>query len=51
MLDIHIRSEGYDDPGQAYRRSKAYIKVDGIDYSLQKRGFNVVVVDGETGNW
>ncbi|XP_066018372.1 uncharacterized protein [Pocillopora verrucosa] len=49
VLDIHIRSEGNDDPGKAYRRSKAYIKVDGIDYSLQKRGFNVVVVDGETG--
>ncbi|CAH3108182.1 unnamed protein product, partial [Pocillopora meandrina] len=49
VLDIHIRSEGYNDPGKAYPRSKAYIKVDGIDYSLQKRGFNVVVVDGETG--
>ncbi|CAH3108178.1 unnamed protein product [Pocillopora meandrina] len=49
VLDIYIRSEGCDDPGKAPICGKAYIKVDGTDYSLQERGFNVVVVNGETG--
>ena len=50
VLDIYIRSEGCDDPGKGPNCGKAYIKVDGTDYSLQKRGFNVVVVNGETGD-
>lgn len=49
VLDIHIRSEGCDDPGIVDGCGKAYIKVDGTDYSLQRRGHNVVVVNGETG--
>ncbi|PFX27383.1 Neurogenic locus Notch protein [Stylophora pistillata] len=49
VLDIHFRSEGCDDPGTVDGCGKAYIKVDGTDYSLQRRGHNVVVVNGETG--
>ena len=50
VLDIRIRSEGCNDPGRASPCGKAYIEVDGTDYSPQGRGYNVVVVDGETGN-
>ena len=32
-----------------YGRSRAYIKVNGRDYSPHRRGFNVVVVNYKTG--
>ena len=50
-MDIHIRSEGREDPGitpNTYGR--AYIKVNGHDHSMHGRGHNVVVVDATTGN-
>jgi len=50
-LDIHIRSEGCDDPGKTAGCGLAYIKIDGQDHSLHRRGHNVVVVDAKTGLW
>ena len=51
MVEIHIRSEGCDDPGRKPNTCGfAYIEVNGKDYSPRHRGYNVVVVDGETGN-
>jgi len=51
-LDIHIRSEGCDDPGKAPGTcGLAYIKVNGQDHSLHGRGHNVVIVDAKTGLW
>ena len=50
MLDIHVRSEGCDDPGKAPGTCGiAYIKVNGVDHSLHRRGHNVVIVDAKTG--
>lgn len=50
VLDIHIRSEAFDDPGIANRGGTAYIKVNGHDHSPHGRGHNVAVVDATTGN-
>jgi len=51
-LDIHIRSEGCDDPGRTPGVcGVAYIKIHGHDYSLHGRGHNVVIVDAKTGLW
>ncbi|XP_022787588.1 protein jagged-2-like [Stylophora pistillata] len=49
VLDIHVRSEGCEDSGRADPCGQAYIRVDGTDHSPHSRGYNVVVVDGETG--
>jgi len=49
FLDIHIRSEGCDDPGKAPGCGLAYIMVNGQDHSLRGRGHNVVIVDAKTG--
>lgn len=50
-VDIHVRSEGCEDPGKAPNTCGiAYINVDGREYSLRHRGHNVVIVDAETGN-
>ncbi|KAJ7381936.1 hypothetical protein OS493_038206 [Desmophyllum pertusum] len=50
LVDIHLRSEGCDDPGKTPNTCGiAYIKVDGKDYSLHGRGHNVVIVDAKTG--
>lgn len=49
FLNIYIRSEGFDDPGKTSRTGKAYIIVNGEDYSPNRRGVNVVTVDGKTG--
>ena len=51
-MNIHVRSEGCDDPGKtAGTCGLAYIKVNGQDYSLHGRGHNVVIVDAKTGLW
>ena len=51
VVNIHIRSEGCNDPGKAPNTcGVAYIKVDGQDHSDHGRGHNVVVVDATTGN-
>ena len=49
-MDIHIRSEGYEDPGIVNRGGTAYIKVNGHDHSPHGRGHNIVVVEAGTGN-
>ena len=50
VLDIHIRSEGCDDPGKTPGTCGiAYIKVNGVDHSLHNRGHNVVTLDAKTG--
>lgn len=50
-LDIYVRSEGCNDPGKTPNTCGiAYIKVNGRDHSLHRRGHNVVVVDATTGN-
>ena len=45
ILKIEILSAGYDDPGGR----NSIIKVDGIDYSKNKRGYNVVELSGTSG--
>lgn len=51
VLDIHIRSEGCNDPNKAPNTCGiAFIYVNGVDRSPRKRGHNVVVLDGRTGN-
>ncbi|XP_068758317.1 uncharacterized protein [Montipora capricornis] len=50
VVEIHIRSEGCDDPGRKPSTCGfAYIEVNGKDYSPHLRGCNVVVVDAATG--
>ena len=41
-MNVQIRSEGCDDPGKT-GCGIAFIKVNNVDYSLHKRGFNVAV--------
>lgn len=51
VVEVHIRSEGCDDPARKPSTSGfAYIEVNGKDYSPHLRGYNVVVLDGATGN-
>lgn len=50
ILNIYIRSEGFNDPQKTSGRSSAYIVVNGNDHSPHfKRGHNVVTVDAKTG--
>ena len=50
FVDIDIRSEGCNDPNKKPDTCGiAYIKVDGKDHSLHRRGHNVVTVDLKTG--
>ena len=49
-MDMYVRSEGCDDPGNVVKCGRAYIYVNGVDHSLHRRGHNIVVVDAKTGN-
>ena len=49
ILPIYIRSEGCNDPGIT-GCGRAVIRVNGNDVSQHKRGYNIVVVHGNTGN-
>ncbi|XP_068694508.1 uncharacterized protein [Montipora foliosa] len=50
VLDIHIRSEGCNDPGKTTGTCGiAYIYVNGVDKSPHTRGHNVVILDARTG--
>ena len=52
IVDIYVRSEGFDDPGKTPNTGGiAYIKVNGQEYSPRVRGHNVVIVDSSTGNF
>ena len=47
-----MESQGFVDKKRGrtlYGRSRAYIRVNGRDYSLHKRGFNVIVISRRTG--
>ncbi|XP_028410852.1 cell migration-inducing and hyaluronan-binding protein-like isoform X1 [Dendronephthya gigantea] len=46
LLHIHVASSGYNDPGGFF----AHIRVNGKDYAINKRGFNIVVIDIRTGD-
>ena len=49
-MDMRIRSEGCDDPGKPTDTCGiAYLYVNGVNHSLRKRGFNIVVADTKTG--
>ena len=45
MLYVFVESRGLLDPGGR----QAIIKVNDVDYAVNRRGFNIVVVDYKTG--
>ena len=47
-LTINIRSEGANDPG-IHGNGHASIQLNGAEKAKRRRGYNVVVVNGETG--
>jgi hypothetical protein len=49
IAKIYIRSEGCNDRGKYRGCGRAYIKVNGRDYSRHRRGHNIVVLNGFTG--
>lgn len=49
IAKIFIRSEGCSDRGKYRGCGRAYIKVNGRDYSTHKRGYNIVVLNAFTG--
>ena len=49
-MDMRVRSEGCEDPGKTSGTCGiAYLYVNGVNHSLRKRGFNIVVADTKTG--
>ena len=49
---MRVESQGFVDKKRGrtlHGRSRAYIRVNRRDYSLHRRGFNVVVIDRRTG--
>lgn len=48
-LRVAIRSEGCNDKGKYRGCGRAYIFVNGKDFSLHRRGHNVVVLDQYSG--
>ncbi|XP_028407373.1 uncharacterized protein LOC114529999 [Dendronephthya gigantea] len=50
LKTIWIRSDGFDDGGRRGGAGYATIEVDGKDYAMRKRGYNVVVLNPVTGN-
>lgn len=49
IAKISIRSEGCNDRGKYGHCGRAYIKVNGRDYSTHRRGYNIVVLNAFTG--
>ena len=49
IAKIFIRSEGCNDRGKKGHCGRAYIKVNGRDYSTHRRGYNIVVLSAFTG--
>ena len=47
MLYVFVESRSFFDPG-GYQ---AIIKVNDVDYAVNTRGFNIVVVDRKTGKY
>ena len=51
-LRLSVESQGFVDKKHGrtlYGRSRAYIRVNGRDYSLHRRGFNIIVINRWTG--
>eukprot|EP00794_Sanderia_malayensis_P007556 gene7556-8393_t len=48
-LHVKIQSEGCDDPRRTQGCGYTTIKVDGVDRSLHRRGYNFVILDAKTG--
>lgn len=51
-MSVTVRSEGYEDRRYGRMlgvRAKAYIKVNGREYSPKRRGFDIVTVNLQTG--
>ena len=48
-MAIQVRSEGCDDRGRKRGCGWAKITVNNRDYSKHRRGYNFVVLDGNTG--
>ena len=48
-VNIQLRSEGCNDKGRYRGCGRAYIRVNGKDYSPHKRGHNVCVIDIRSG--
>lgn len=46
---MYVRSEGCNDPGRAAGCGRAYIFINGKDFSPRGRGINVVVLHHATG--
>ena len=49
---LSVKSQGFVDKKRGrtlYGRSRAYIRVNGKDYSRHRRGFNVVVINYKSG--
>lgn len=49
---VAVRSEGFEDRRYGRMlagRARAYIKVNGRDYSRKRRGFDIVIVNRKTG--
>ena len=44
-----MRSEGCEDRGRQRGCGKAFIKINGRDHSKSRRGYNFVVLNGQTG--
>ncbi|XP_068673513.1 polycystin-1-like [Montipora foliosa] len=52
VLNVTVRSEGANDPGRTASTSgRAYIKVNGKNYALQSKGFNVAAFDALSGRF
>lgn len=49
VLNIEIISEGCDDKGRHGSCGIAFIKINGKNYAKKRRGYNVVVVNANTG--
>lgn len=49
LLKVEIISEGCDDKGRHGGCGLAFIKINGKDYARKKRGYNIVVLDSNTG--
>lgn len=45
----YVRGEGCNDKGKTGKCGRAFIKVNGKDYSRHRKGFNFVVLNAVTG--
>ena len=48
-LNVQIISEGCDDRGRHGSCGVAFIRINGRDYASKRRGYNIVVINSNTG--